>query len=73
MPSAAEPRCQEKLRLLVEYQRLTQEYSSAIGNMVKRGISKSEYDRLSSETDKARDRSIAARRRLAAHIVEHGC
>jgi len=65
--------CTEKLRLVVEYQELTQVWSAAIGKMVVRNISQSEYDRLSREADEARQRSIAARYRLARHVVEHRC
>jgi len=65
--------CPEKLRLLVEYQELTQVWSAAIGKMVVRNISQSEYGRLYREAGEARQRSIAARYRLARHIVEHGC
>ena len=65
-------RCPEKLRLLVEYRELTQDWSAAIGKIVVRN-SQSEYDRLSREADEARQRSIAARYRLARHIVEPGC
>jgi len=66
-------RCQEKLRLVLEYQKLTKDYFAAIGKTVMRGIPESEYDHLSRETEKARQRSIAARHGLARHIVEHGC
>ena len=68
-----EIKCEEKLRLLAEYQKSRQDYSAAIGCMVVRGISQPEYDRLSRETDTARHRSRAARHQLARHIAEHGC
>jgi hypothetical protein len=65
--------CAEKQRLLVEYQKSNEECSASVGKMVARGISQSEYNRLCRETGKARERSIATRRRLARHIVDHGC
>ena len=66
-------RCPEKLRLLVEYRELTQVWSAAIGKIVVWNATQSEHDRLSREADEARERSIAARYRLARHIVEHRC
>jgi hypothetical protein len=70
MPTTA---CKEKLRLLIDYQRLTLAYSKAIGDMAVRGISLSEYRHLRAATEKARRCSVDARDRLERHIYEHGC
>jgi hypothetical protein len=65
--------CDEKLRLLVEYQGVTQAYSAAIAKMVVKGISQAEYRHFRALTEKARHSSMAARDRLERHIAEHGC
>jgi hypothetical protein len=67
------PACEEKLRLLMEYQRLTLAYSKAIGDMAVRGISLSEFPHLRDATEKARLDSIAARDRLERHTYQHDC
>ena len=67
------PTCEERLRLLLEYQRLTQAYSTTIGYMVVTGISQAEYERLCLAIEKARQDSVDARKRLDRHIAEHGC
>jgi hypothetical protein len=65
--------CEEKLSLLLAYQRLGQGYSEAISKMTRGNISSADYQRLSIATEKARIASIAARDRLNRHIAEHGC
>ncbi len=67
------PTCEERLRLLVEYQRATLAYSTMIGDMAVRHIPRVDYERISLATDKARQTSIDARKRLERHIAEHGC
>jgi hypothetical protein len=65
--------CEEKLRLLVDYQRLTVEHSRSIGNMAVRGMTTGDYERMASQTEKARFAVAEARNRLNRHIAEHGC
>jgi hypothetical protein len=61
------------MRLLLEYQRMTQAYSNAVGRMAVHGMKEHEYERLSAVTEKARLASIQARTTLDRHIAEHGC
>jgi uncharacterized membrane protein len=65
--------CEEKMRLLLEYQRMTQAYSNAVGRMAGQGLREHEYERMSAVTEKAREASIQARANLDRHIAEHGC
>ena len=65
--------CERKLSLLIEYQRSGKTYSDAISEMAAGDISSAEYQRLSTETERARVASIEARDRLNRHIAEHGC
>ena len=65
--------CDERIRLLVEYQRATAEYSAAVGDLAARIISVSEYKQLSASAKTARQASIDARERLERHIAEHHC
>jgi hypothetical protein len=65
--------CEEKLRLLVEYQKLVQVYSAAIAEMSLAPNSHVDDPFLREATNKARHASQAARQRLEQHIAEHGC
>jgi len=65
--------CEEKLALLTEYQRLSQAYSIAIGDMCVRNVPAMEYRRLCTTTEEARVASGRARDRLDTHVAEHGC
>jgi hypothetical protein len=69
----AEIRCDEKLRLLVEYQKTTAAYSAAVSKLVVRNIPQRQYDRLSANADKARHASVEARENLERHIADHYC
>jgi hypothetical protein len=68
-----QPSCDEKMRLLLEYQRMTQAYSNAVGRMAAQGLTEYEFERLSAVTEKARHASIQARANLDRHIAQHGC
>jgi hypothetical protein len=61
------------MALLAKYQRLTQVYSAAIGEMVPRRLSPGDYADLSATAEKARQAAVAARDRLNRHVAEHGC
>jgi hypothetical protein len=65
--------CEEKLRLLVEYQRATQEYSARVGAMTVWSLTKRRYEQLAAAADKARHDSQEACANLDRHIEEHGC
>jgi len=67
--------CEEKTRLLLEYQRTTEVYSTAVGDVAKNigVVSKSEYERLHQAAEEARHESFAARERLDRHVAEHHC
>jgi hypothetical protein len=67
--------CEEKMRLLVAYQRATDAYSKAVTELVtKMGVTpKAEYDALNSAAEQARYGSMDARDRLERHTADHGC
>lgn len=67
--------CEEKKRLMQEYQRTTEIYSAAVNDLAKKMgvVLKPEYERLSAATEKARHTSADARDRLERHIAQHGC
>jgi hypothetical protein len=67
------PRCDEKIALLMQYQRLTFVYSAAIAEMVPRRLSPGDYQQLSAAAEKARQAAVEARDRLNRHIAEHSC
>jgi hypothetical protein len=71
----SEPICEEKMRLMEEYQHTTARYSAAVNRLAKRmGVVRSEYfDELIAVTYKARQASIEAREQLERHIAQHGC
>ena len=63
-----EIKCDERLRLLVEYQRVTAAYSAAVAELAVHGIPNRQYERLSANAEAARHASMAARENLeAAH------
>ena len=67
--------CEEKKRLLVEYESATQAYFRAMNDLRdKIGTSpKEEYDRLFKATEEARIRSESARAALLEHVRKHNC
>ena len=67
--------CQERLRLMDEYNRATMAYSDAVSvQFSKIGIVlKSEYDALKRATEETRHASIDARNGYRRHIAQHGC
>jgi hypothetical protein len=72
MPAAL-PTCNEKLRLLIAYQKSISGHSDAIGKLVVRDISPAEYQRLSAIAERARLTAQQTRDQLNSHIAEHGC
>jgi hypothetical protein len=67
--------CEEKNRLLKEYEAATVAFSAAVIELRRRmGISpKEEYKRLAQVSNEARVKSEAARLALEQHIAAHGC
>ena len=70
-----EPVCPEKRRLLVLYQQATEVYSQAVSELTRRigTTSKIQYDELYQISVEAELTARTARKRLEAHIAEHGC
>ena len=67
--------CEEKTRLLLEYQTTTELYSKAVAELAaKMGVvPRSEYDKLNEAAEKARHISADARDHLERHIANHHC
>jgi hypothetical protein len=67
--------CEEKRRLLAEYEVATAGFSAAVTQLQRKmGTSlKAEYDRLQRASDEARMKSEQARLALEQHVVAHGC
>jgi hypothetical protein len=70
-----QPFCEEKRRLLIEYDAATQAYFRAMNDLrAKMGTSPKElYDGLFQATETARARSESARTALLQHIRNHNC
>jgi transposase-like protein len=67
--------CEEKARLVAEYEETTKKFSASITELQRKmGTSpKAEYDRLQHTVDEARLKSEQARLALDQHVVKHGC
>ncbi len=65
--------CEEKLRLLVEFQSRVQAYADSIGRMTTTGLTQAEIDELSAAIESTREACREARARLDQHTAEHGC
>ena len=67
--------CEEKKRLLLEYDVTTQAYAHAMNELrVQMGTTlKAQYDRLFQATEEVRSRSEVARNALLKHIQAHHC
>ena len=67
--------CEEKTRLLLEYQSAAEAYAKAVAELVaKMGVtSKVAYEELNRAAEQARYASMDARDRLERHTAEHGC
>jgi len=70
-----QPRCDEKLSLLVAYQQTVDLYSKAVSELVKSmGVrAKLEFDEVRRTVEDARNVSVHARDRYQQHVSEHGC
>jgi hypothetical protein len=70
-----QPLCEEKKRLLLEYDAATQAYFRTMSDLrAKMGTSpKALYDLLFEATESARSRSELARTALLQHIRVHNC
>lgn len=67
--------CEEKRRLVSEYELATKKFSDAVSNLRERAgtSAKKEYDRLARVSDEARVKSEQARLAVEQHIALHGC
>jgi hypothetical protein len=66
--------CEEKTRLVAEYNRATLVYARAISVLChKTAPPESDYDQLRGEADQARVKCMEARLALECHRVQHGC
>jgi hypothetical protein len=67
--------CGEKQRLLEGYHSVTEEYSTAVKQLLEliRGLSKTDYDVLYQKTEALLQDVAAARIKLSVHVQEHGC
>ena len=64
--------CDEKTRLLLEYQRLNREYSAALAKFAFTSASQPEGARLRIALADAHVASVEARKKLDDHAAEHG-
>ena len=67
--------CEERRRLLQNYQAAVDRYLDAIRALQVKtaSSSKAEYQRLVQESESSREQSEAARRALIAHMQTHRC
>lgn len=67
--------CEEKQRLLLEYERSIEMYSSAVSELARQTgiISQEEYTQLHWDAEVNRQISAAVRSRLERHVAQHGC
>lgn len=74
-PGPAKNVCQEKARLVQDYQNATEAHSSAVRALVHMvGLaSQNQYQALSKAAERTRHTANDARRLLDAHVAQHGC
>jgi len=68
--------CEEKTRLMQEYQRTTALYSAAVNRMARKMAlpeNANYFDGLMVASRRARHASMDARELLERHIAQHGC
>jgi len=67
--------CEEKARLVSEYETMAKKYSVAVTELQQRmGTSaKLEYERIARAADEARVKSEQARLALEQHVAAHNC
>ena len=67
--------CEEKTKLLFEYQQATAQYSKAVSALTRNIglVPKNEYDRLRTATERARQLTQIARENLQTHTHKHQC
>ena len=69
------PICQDKRRLLADYQNATEAYASAVAELARMigVVAQADYGVLTVATQRARRLSASAHEALEAHLDEHGC
>jgi hypothetical protein len=67
--------CEEKFRLLKEYDEAMHVFASAVMELRKQAgtSSKEEYEQLRNASDEARIKAERARQKLNRHVETHGC
>jgi len=67
--------CEEKFRLLTEFRKATQAYSSVVGDMAKAviGLPREEFLFLRAKSQQEHEALLIARERFYQHMQEHGC
>ena len=67
--------CDERARLLNEYNSATMAFSASVAELVQKAGTtlQGEYNRLKNAADQARIAAEQARLNLEKHIAEHGC
>jgi hypothetical protein len=67
--------CEEKVRLMSEYETATARFSAAVGELRREmgTVRKAEYERLDRVANEARVKSEHARLAVEQHIAAHGC
>ena len=67
--------CEEKVRLMSEYETATARFSAAVGKLRRKmgTVPKVEYERLDRAANEARVKSEHARLAVEQHIAAHGC
>jgi hypothetical protein len=67
--------CEEKVRLLEEYQEASQRYASSVRELKQKigTTPKDRYDGLHRASDEARVKTEQARIALEQHMAAHGC
>jgi hypothetical protein len=65
--------CNQKDRLLDEYNRGVTEWMRAVENLKDAGMGQSRYLELLSLVDEARAKTQRAKAAQAKHVAEHGC
>jgi len=75
LPENKSAQCEEKTRLVSEYNRATTIFSDAVEQLHKRigTSSKDEYESLTRATEDARMQAEEARLMMERHVKDHGC
>ena len=75
MPLPSQISCEERARLLLDYKRETEIYSTAVNDLTRliRVVIFEDYSKLFRMADLALKRSEVARRHFENHVADHEC